>query len=93
VYVADIGDEGNWGEPTRINVPGGAGLAEQLRFLDGDWLMFYAEDAARHASMYVEGSHINSAASQRIGAAKPRSLESPPLRSQRAASPTFADWH
>ena len=53
VYVADIDDDGNWGEPTRINVPGGAGLAEQLRFLDGDWLMFYAEDAARHALMYL----------------------------------------
>jgi len=53
VYVADIDDEGSWGEPTRISGPGDAGLAQELRFLDEDWLMFYAEDAARHASMYL----------------------------------------
>ena len=54
VYVADIDDDGNWGEATRISGSGGdVGLAQELRFLDGDWLMFYAEDAARHASMYL----------------------------------------
>jgi hypothetical protein len=53
VYLADIDDEGNWGQPTRISRPGGVGLAQELRFLDGDWVMFYAEDATRDASMYL----------------------------------------
>jgi hypothetical protein len=54
VYVADIDDEGNWGEAACISGSGGGvGLAQELRFLDGDWLMFYSEDAARHASMYL----------------------------------------
>jgi hypothetical protein len=54
VYVADIDDEGDWGEATRISgSDGGVGLAQELRFLDGDWLMFYAEDAARRATLYL----------------------------------------
>jgi hypothetical protein len=53
VYVADIDDDGTWGEPTRISGLVDTGLAQELRFLDGDWLMYYAEDAARHASMYL----------------------------------------
>ena len=53
VYVADIDNDGSWGEPTRISGPVDAGLAQELRFLDGDWLMYYAEDAERRASMYL----------------------------------------
>jgi hypothetical protein len=54
VYVADIDDEGNWGEAILISgSSGGVGLAEELTYLDGDWLMFHAEDAERNASMYL----------------------------------------
>lgn len=54
VYVADIDDEGEWGEVTRISsADGGVGLAQELRFLSGDWLMFYAEDAERRPSLYL----------------------------------------
>lgn len=54
VYVADIDDEGNWGEATRISSSdGGVGLAQELRFLTGDWLMFYAEGAERRPSLYL----------------------------------------
>lgn len=53
VYVADVDDDGNWGAPTRISEPGGGSGAQELRFLDSDWLMFYEEDAAKRASMYL----------------------------------------
>ncbi|MES1183039.1 MAG: hypothetical protein ABUL60_04440, partial [Myxococcales bacterium] len=53
VYVAGIGDDGSWGEPTRISGSVNVGLAQELRFLGGDWLTYYAEDAARRAALYL----------------------------------------
>lgn len=53
LFVADVDEQGNWGAPTRISEPGGTSAAQELRFLDPDWLMFYEEDAEKHASMYL----------------------------------------